>query len=251
MRRPYVVLLAGLGTLVGGFIAFVLGASRILNREKRFGDTLIGRPYDRTEVAPSGAVRSIQGADVTVTDEDFQRLWNPMHLEQLARTYWAFLTKVSFGLIQIEYTERERHVVLVRSPLRLLSFQAPEYEMDANRGIVRWRIQKGILVAPSGREGDGYLEIDVQRLPSVLPGKSMMHVDIEVANFYPAIAHSLSKFLYANTQSRIHVIVCHGFLRSLAKGKLSESVAGRFAIPETAEETPDPVPEREKASSAV
>lgn len=251
MRRPYVVLLTLLGVLVGGFIAFVLGASRILNREKRFGETLIGRPYDKTVVAPSGAVRSIQGADVTVTDEDFQRLWNPVHLERLARTYWAFLTKVSFGLIQVEYTERERHVVLVRSPLRLLTFCAPEYEMDANRGIVRWRIQKGLLVAPDGRTGDGYLEIDVQRLPSVHPGRSMMHVDVEVANFYPAIAHSLSKFLYSNTQSRIHVIVCHGFLRSLAKGKLSESVAGRFSVPETVEETPDPVPEREKASSAV
>lgn len=251
MRRPYVVLLSVLGALVGAFAVFVLGASRILNREKRFGDTLIGQPYDRTEIAPSGAVRSIQGADVTVTDADFERLWNPIHLERLARTYWAFLTRVSLGLIRVEYTERERHVVLVRSPLRLLSFCAPEYEMDANRGIVRWRIQKGLLVAPGGREGDGYLEIDVQRLPSVLPGKSMMHVDVEVANFYPAIAHSLSRFLYANTQSRIHVIVTHGFLRFLAKGKLDESVAGRFAVPATAEETPDPVPEREKASSAV
>jgi len=250
MRRPYVVLLTVVGTLLGAFATFVLGASRILNREKRFGDTLIGRPYDRTEIAPSGAVRSIQGADVTVTDEDFARLWNPLHLERLARTYWAFLTKVSLGLIRVEYTDHGRDVVLVRRPLVLLSFKAPEYEMDANRGIVRWRIDRGVLVAPSGRAGDGYLEIDVQRLPSVLPGKSMMHVDVEVANFYPAIAHSISKFVYTNTQSRIHVIVTHGFLRSLAKGKLDESVAGRFAVPVTAEETPAPVPARERVSTA-
>ncbi len=78
----------------------------------------------------------------------------------------------------------------------------------------------------------------------------MLHVDVEVANFYPAIASSLSRFLYTNTQSRIHVIVTHGFLRSLAKGNLSESVVGRFAVPETPDETPDPVPARERASLA-
>ncbi|WP_372787804.1 hypothetical protein [Paraconexibacter sp.] len=250
MRRPYVVLLTVVGSLVGAFAAFVLGASRILNRERRLGDTLIGRPYDRTEIAPSGAVRSVQGADVTLTDEDFQRLWNPTNLERLARSYWAFLTRVSLGLIRVEYTEGERHVVFIRSPLVLLSFHAPDYEMDTNRGIVRWRIKQGLLVAPSGREGDGYLEIDVQRLPSVSPGKSCLHVDVEVANFYPAIASSLSRFLYTNTQSRIHVIVTHGFLRSLVHGKLSESVVGRFAVPQTAEETPDPVPARERSSLA-
>ena len=28
-------------------------------------------------------------------------------------------------------------------PLRLLTFQAPEYEMDASHGLVRWRISRG------------------------------------------------------------------------------------------------------------
>lgn len=250
MRRPYVVLLSAVAAVVGAFAAFILGASRILNRETRFGETLIGRPYDRTEISPDGAVRSIQGADVTLPDEEFARLWNPMHLERLARTYWTFLSRCTLGLIRVEYTDTERFVVLLRRPFVLLSFCAPEYEMDANRGIVRWRIAKGLLVAPPGLGGDGYLEIDVQRLPSVVPGKSMLHVDVEVANFYPAIAHRLSRFLYTNTQSRIHVIVTHGFLRSLAKGRLSESVIGRFAVPETPEETPEPVPARQRAGLA-
>ena len=38
-----------------------------------------------------------------------------------------------------------------------------------------------------------------------------------MANFYPSIASGLGRWLYNATQSRIHVIVTHGFLRSLAR----------------------------------
>jgi hypothetical protein len=43
------------------------------------------------------------------------------------------------------------------------------------------------------------------------------------------IASRLSRFVYTHTQSRIHVIVTHGFLRSLARLDLAESRVGRFA----------------------
>ncbi|MCW2992161.1 MAG: hypothetical protein JWM73_2755, partial [Solirubrobacterales bacterium] len=45
------------------------------------------------------------------------------------------------------------------------------------------------------------------------------------------------RWLYTNTQSRIHVLVTHGFLRSLARLKLAESRVGRFA---RVEDVPDP-----------
>ncbi len=55
-------------------------------------------------------------------------------------------------------------------------------------------------------------------------------MEVEVANFYPAIASRLGRWIYENTQSRIHVIVTHGFLRSLAKLDLAESRVGRYAL---------------------
>ena len=113
-------------------------------------------------------------------------------------------------------------------PFVLLSFKAPEYEMDATRGIVRWRIEKGVLVSKAGR-GRGYLEIDVQRRPPGPDGRAILHVEVEVANFYPSLASGIGNWFYANTQSRIHVIVTHGFLRSLARLDLAESRVGRFA----------------------
>ncbi len=114
----------------------------------------------------------------------------------------------------------------------LLRFHAPEYSMTAERGIVRWRIRDGLLVARKGR-GDGYLEIDVRRGPADEPGRATLHVEVEVASFYPAIATWVARWFYANTQSRIHVLVTHGFLRSLAKLELEESAVGRFAVPES------------------
>jgi hypothetical protein len=103
--------------------------------------------------------------------------------------------------------------------------------VSADRGVVRWRIRKGLLVDRRGHEGDGFLEIDVRRRPSDEPGRGKVHVEVEIANFYPALATWVARWFYANTQSRIHVLVTHGFLRSLARLELEESAVGRFALP--------------------
>jgi hypothetical protein len=177
----------------------------------------------------TGAVRSVQRADLLIEESAVRAIWTPMHLERLARTYWRFLTRVTLGLIRVSYGEDERSVVLITRPFRLLTFQAPEYEMDPSRGLVRWRITRGLLVARRGRDGGGYLQIEVRRSPGEEPGQVRLHVEVEVANFYPSIADRLSRRLYNATQSRIHVIVTRSFLRSLARLDLAESRVGRFA----------------------
>ena len=174
-------------------------------------------------------MRSVQTADLLLERAALDEIWSPPYLERLARTYWRFLTRVTLGLIRVHYTEGERSVVLLFSPLRLLTFDAPEYEMDRLRGLVRWRIARGLLVARRGRDGGGYLQIEVRRQPGEDPDRARLHVEVEVANFYPSIATRLSRRLYEATQSRIHVIITHGFLRSLARMDLAESRVGRFA----------------------
>jgi hypothetical protein len=178
--------------------------------------------------ADTGAVRSVQRADLLIEKTALSEIWTPAHLERLARTYWRFLTRVTLGLIRVHYTEGERSVVLIASPLRLLTFHAPEYEMDRTRGMVRWRIARGLLVSRRGRSGGGYLQIEVSRHPSEDPERARLHVELEVANFYPSIASGLSRRLYNATQSRIHVAIAYGFLRSLARRDLAESRVGRL-----------------------
>jgi hypothetical protein len=183
---------------------------------------------DNTVMDSGGAVRSIQAANVTMRAGELDAMWTPMYLERLARTYWKYLSRVSLGLIRVEYTDTERRVVILRSPFILLRFGAPEYDIRDGRGIVRWRIHSGLLVA---RRDQGYLEIDVRKEDSPAPGYEQAHVEVEVANFYPAIATWVARWFYKATQSRIHVLVTHGFLRSLARRELEPSAVGRFAGP--------------------
>jgi len=197
------------------------------------------RPRPRAEVISledhtgedpeTGAVRSVQEADLLIDADALADIWTPGHLERLARTYWRFLTRVTLGVIRVRYSDGTRSVVLLTEPLRLLTFQAPEYELDGRRGLVRWRIERGLLVSARGRHGRGYLQIEVRREQAAgTPGKQLLHVAVEVANFYPSIAFGISRRFYNATQSRIHVFVTYGFLRSLTRLNLAESRVGRL-----------------------
>jgi hypothetical protein len=202
-----------------------VSAVKLLNRTQTVARSVINDPEEHTTIDPSGAVRSIQGADVDIPAEELDRLWTASSLERLARTYWWYLSRVTLGLVRVHYREDERAVVFLRRPFVLLRFHPPEYDTSRERGVVRWRIRDGLLVA---RRGEGYLEIDVNRCPPERDGYGRLHIEVEVANFYPALARTF-KWFYVNTQSRIHVIVTHGFLRQLAKLELEESAVGRFA----------------------
>ena len=204
---------------------------------------IVGELDDDTSIGSGGAVRSVQTGELTLPTAALEQLWSPMQLERLARTYWRFLTRVTLGLIRVDYGGDRRTVVLLRQPLRLLRFKAPEYAMDAERGTVRWRIEDGLLVQRRGHHGDGYLQIDVRRLSPAggdASGRARIRVEVEVANFYPSIAHRLSRPVYRATQSRIHVLVTYGFLRSLARLDLAESRVGAFAADVGVDDVPDP-----------
>jgi len=226
--------LAALLTALGAAVALL--ARRLLRNAPIA--RVLAKPTDDTATDARGAVRSMQSAELAIPAAELDRIWNPPHLERLARTYWRYLERITLGLMRVVYTPTTRAVVLLASPLRLLRFEAPEYAMDQRRGIVRWRIRDGLLVAPRGR-GQGYLQIDVRRLGPLdgQPGCERLRVEVEVAAFYPAIAFRLSRWLYEQTQSRVHVIVTQGFLRSLQALDLAESVVGRFA---GIDEVPDP-----------
>ncbi len=231
-----------------------------------------------TEDAATGAVRSIQTAEVRLPETALRELWSAMYLERLARTYWRFLTRVTLGLVRVRYSESGRALVLIAPAIKLIVFASPEYELEPGHGIVRWRITKGLLVARRGHESGGYLQIEVRRLSDKLPESlpteplsrareqpteglpaeprtrahdepaeslpvkavraradgepasyARLRVEVAVEGFYPAIASGLGRRFYRATQSKLHVLITHAFLRSLARLDLAESKVGRFA----------------------
>jgi hypothetical protein len=172
-----------------------------------------------------GSVGSRQVAEVTVPRAELDEIWSPEYLERLARTYWRFLMRISLGVLRVLYTETSREVVAFTRPIVLLRFRAPEYETEPLRGTVTWPIERGLLVAPSGRDR-GYLRLTVRR-PAESDGSSEVVVTVssEVVNFYPLLSR-IARVIYNQTQLRLHVIVTYAFLRSLANLELEPSAVG-------------------------
>lgn len=186
-----------------------------------------------SEYAPDGAIGSKQAAELTLPRAELERMWSPEYLERLARTYWSFLTRFSLGILRVLYSEDAREVVVLTRPFVLLRFRKPEYTMGADGGTVTWPIDKGVLVAPAGR-GRGYLRLSVCRDPAAEGEEVVATVTSEVVNFYPLIAgwgwfSTVGRLIYNQTQLRIHVLVTHAFMRSLANLELERSRVGALS----------------------
>jgi len=223
-----------MGLLIAPLLALLaaLWAAAVRRRTQLPAEIQIVDPEGAPTIDADGAARSVQAAELKVPAHSLVELWSPVSLERLARTYWRFLERCSLGLLRVHYSEDDRTVVLLCRAFVLIRFDPPHYELSDDHGVVRWQIRSGALVSRR-QNGGGFLQIDVRRLAGPQDGYQAIHVEIAVLSFYPAIA-KLSPRLYAATQSAIHVLITHGFLRSLARLDLAESRTGRFGPPETA-----------------
>jgi hypothetical protein len=211
---------------------------RLLERHRRARARVLIVHVPQSGYSEDGAVGSRQVAEVTLPREELEKVWSPEHLERLARTYWSFLSRFSFGLIRVLYGEDSREVVFLRRPFVLLRFHKPEYQFNADGGTVTWPINRGVLVASPGR-GRGFLRLSVHRRSiQDRSDEVTLLVSSEVVNFYPTIATRLSRWIYEQTQLRIHVIVTHAFLRSLANFELKPSRVGALRAAAEAAITP-------------
>ena len=191
------------------------------------------RSRESERVPETGAVASMQQAEVTISRDLLTELWRPEYLERLARAYWAWVSRVTLSLVRVVYAPDSRSVVLLSRRVPLLRFGLPEYDTGPDHGRITWPIRRGVLVARAGRD-QGFLRISVDRREE--PGdedaaSETVLVGLEVRNFYPLLRGSgrfarFGTWLYGQTQLRIHVLVCNGFLRSLAALDLPPSRVG-------------------------
>jgi hypothetical protein len=211
---------------------------RLLERHRRARARVAIVHVPQSGYSEDGAVSSRQVAEVTLPRGELERIWSPEYLERLARTYWSFLSRFSLGLIRVLYSEDSRDVVFLRRPFVLLRFHKPQYEIDTDGGTVTWPINRGVLVARRGR-GRGFLRLGVRREPVADDADEVtLLVSSEVVNFYPTLATRLGRWIYEQTQLRIHVLVTHAFLRSLANLELEPSRVGALRAAAGAAITP-------------
>lgn len=206
---------------------------RLLERRRRARARVRILELPESEYETDGPIGSMQAAELTLPRAELERIWSPEYLERLARTYWSFLTRFSLGILRVLYSEDAREVVVLTRPFVLLRFRKPEYTAGAEGGTVTWPIDRGLLVAPAGR-GRGYLRLSVSRDPSAQGEHVVATVTSEVVNFYPLIAgwgwfSRVGRLIYNQTQLRIHVLVTHAFMRSLANLELERSRVGALS----------------------
>jgi hypothetical protein len=201
---------------------------RLLARRRRARERVRILPVAQPGDDAGGGVSSKQVAEVTLPRVEVDKRWTPEYLERLARSYWRFLSRISLGLLRVLYTETSREVVVLTRPFVLLCFRAPEYEIEPDCGSVTWPIERGLLVAPSGR-GRGYLRLVVRRPPAGNGSSEVtLTVSSEVVHFYPLLSR-LARAIYNQTQLRLHVVVTNAFLRSLVNLELEPSPVGRLS----------------------
>lgn len=210
-------------------VAVSLLAAYLRRRRANYpAKTVIVSPRHSTVVSGDGQVRSVQSADLSVQPSDLDRIWGPANLENLARTYWRFLSRVTLGLVRVYYGAETRSVCLLSPRITLLRFDKPQYTVEDDHGLVCWRIRDGLLVARSGR-GTGFLALDVRRRAPDDTGRTVFHIEVEVSAFYPSIAVDFGVPVYRMTQSLIHGLVTTAFLRSLGRLDLAQSRIGSLA----------------------
>lgn len=188
----------------------------------------------KSPVHPDGPAGSAQEADAYLPTALLEQVWRPSYLERLARAYWRYLSRVSLGAIRVVYEPYARSIVFLSPRIVLLRFRRPQYDTGPGFGQVTWPIERGLLVASPGR---GFLRISVRRLEPdehTEPGCERLRIRSEVSNFYPFLRGSgwfarIGAHVYSFTQLRIHVLVTHGFLRSLARLELPPSAVGALA----------------------
>ena len=174
---------------------------------------------------------------MTMPPELLDELWKPEYLERLARAYWRWLSRVTLGLIRVVYAEDSRSAVLLTRRLPLLSFHAPEYDTEPGHGLRHLADRARAARRPGGPRPNGFLRIRVRRARARTPAGGRPRPStcaLEVRNFYPWLRGSgrfarFGAWLYGQTQLRIHVLVCNGFLRSLARLDLPPSRVGALA----------------------
>ena len=137
---------------------------RLLERHRRARARVKIMDVPRSDYARTAASAAKQEAEVTLPRAELDRIWSPEYLERLARTYWRFLTRISLGLLRVLYTDDSREVVVLTPAVRAAALPQARVRDEADCGTVTWRIERGLLVAPSGR-GDGYLRLTVERRP--------------------------------------------------------------------------------------
>ena len=162
----------------------------------------------------------------------------------IARAYWAFLRRMSLGIIRVEYAPASRTVAAF-GRIPLLRFGAPDLRgrVAASAGSTGRSseacssLARVAARAPCASRSSAAIGTESTTRPTPPLDPVRLIATVEVENFYPGIRGRgrfarFGAWFYAQTQLRIHVLICNAFLRSIPR--LDFPAIDRSAMPERA-----------------
>ena len=143
---------------------------------------------------------------------------------------------MTLSLVRVVYAPDSRSVVLLTRPAAAARVRPPRVRPRAPTTAASPGGSAAECSSPGeGRDQQGFLRIAVHRPERDAAGgpTETVRVRLEVRNFYPWLRGSgrfarLGAWLYGQTQLRVHVLICNGFLRSLARPRPA-ALADRLA----------------------
>ena len=108
------------------------------------------RAEEDVRVPATGAVGSVQEAEVTMPVELVEQLSKPEYLERPRPLLLRHLDRATLGLIRIVYTENVTRRCADHPPPAAAHLRAPDYKASADHGCVTWRIARGPVGLPAG-----------------------------------------------------------------------------------------------------
>jgi hypothetical protein len=173
---------------------------------RRFARVVVADPPHTTTLDARGAVRSVQAVELVVAAD----LATPAGLARVEAAYWRHITRATLGVVRVRARgDGGRELLLLSRPLVLMAFSAPRLA----DGEVSWAIEGGALAA----RGGGELRVALRVRGPASPGRVRARAQVEVSGYHPSVAAWVARWAYLATQAQVHVLVTHGFLRSLVE----------------------------------
>ncbi len=164
-------------------------------------------------------VTSTQWIELPGAAGDLESRGRPEVLLRLLRDYFGVAERCSGGVVRLRWRGDRPRFTLLWPPLTLIDMAAPAYDSGPERCAVSLEVTGGWLVDPGSKPG---LAIALTRRTDELVAS------VELGEYAPRRADwAVVRWVYLQTQARIHARVGLTYLRQLQRRWLPVTPSGR------------------------
>ncbi len=125
-------------------------------------------------------------------------------LEDLAATYFSYVTRRLFHIVGVRRSEPER-ISFTLARMTLLGFEAQQVSVEPTQSRIAYAITGGLLARPHAPFGTLSISVDIRP-------KGLTRFCLEVADYHPRLAGYIGGAIYRLIQSPIHQWLGDGFV---------------------------------------